>query len=197
MTTTRLTGSDFSQLLLITSARPSPGPRGSGVARTRRAHSPSLSPTVTTSATTRPTVTSSTCSPAALPMQLAPGPISHRPSPSGSTNRSAPAHLSPLSPLANPAAGAATSPDERAVRLWEDALKIIRPSVTRPLYDTCLSRTTGLSWAEGVFTIEVPNQAAGALIEDRLYTMVVGALQDLLESPLALAIESPITDQAD
>ena len=109
---------------------------------------------------------------------------------------SACAPLAAVSP-GQPRAGAATSPDERAVRLWEDALKIIRPSVTRPLYDTCLSRTTGLSWAEGVFTIEVPNQAAGALIEDRLYTMVVGALQDLLESPLALAIESPITDQAD
>ena len=81
--------------------------------------------------------------------------------------------------------------DERARQTWGNALEIIRPTVTAPLYDTCLSKTTGLLWADGVFTLEAPSQAVATLIEDRLYTMIAATLQELLESPVDVAIQLP------
>ena len=97
-------------------------------------------------------------------------------------------------PAARRGNSAPRTPDERAKQVWEDALQMMKPSVTRPLYDTCLSKTRGLSWTDGVFTIEAPNQAMAALIEDRLYNMLSATLQRVLESPVDVAIESPVSD---
>ena len=97
-------------------------------------------------------------------------------------------------PAARRGSSAPRIPDERAKQVWEDALQMMKPSVTRPLYDTCLSKTRGLSWTDGVFTIEAPNQAVADLIEDRLYSMLSTTLQRVLESPVDVAIESPVSD---
>ena len=88
-------------------------------------------------------------------------------------------------------ASAPQFPDERAGQIWQNALDIIRPTVTTPLYDTCLSKTVGLRWADGVFAIEAPNQTVAALIEDRLYTLIAATLQQQLETPVDVAIHLP------
>ena len=89
---------------------------------------------------------------------------------------------------------ASRPPEQRAAKIWQDTLKMVRPSVTRPLYDTFLSRTTGLYWDDGVFTIEVPNQAVGTLIQERLHHMLVTTLHKLLEVPVSLEIQSAKPD---
>ena len=80
------------------------------------------------------------------------------------------------------------APDPRAATIWDDALKSIQSTVTRPLYETWLRDTAGVAWSNGIFTVEAPNDFIASMIEDRLYRIIANTLEDMLGSPVEVSV---------
>ena len=84
--------------------------------------------------------------------------------------------------------------DGRVNTLWQEVLEEhVRPSVTKPTYDSWLKETAGVSWVDGVFTVQAPNVFVAGMIEERLYRILSRALQRMLDCPVDVRIVSKPT----
>lgn len=63
-----------------------------------------------------------------------------------------------------------------AREIWQAVLGELQLQVTRPTYDTWLKKTTGVSLAESVISVEAPTPFAVGWLETRMYQLVLKTL---------------------
>ena len=82
--------------------------------------------------------------------------------------------------IATETTGAASGATADAGDVWTSALGILQMRVTRPNYETWLKETVGVRCADGEFTVGAPNAFVAETLEQRMYTLISQALEEIV-----------------
>ena len=66
---------------------------------------------------------------------------------------------------------------QKAEQVWEAVLGDLEVQVPRPSYETWLSGTVGLAYADNEFVVGAPNAFVAEMLEQRMYSLISHALQ--------------------
>ena len=66
---------------------------------------------------------------------------------------------------------------QKAEQVWKTVLGDLEVQVPRPSYETWLSGTVGLAYADDEFVVGAPNAFVAEMLEQRMYSLISHALQ--------------------
>ena len=71
---------------------------------------------------------------------------------------------------------------EEPYHLWQAALGQLQMKVSRPIYETWLKDTAGVSCDDGVFVVSAPDVFVAEMLEHRMYELISETLQGMVPS---------------
>jgi chromosomal replication initiator protein len=78
---------------------------------------------------------------------------------------------------------------QNASTLWKAVLGDLQLRVTRPSYETWLKDTVGVSIATGEFVVGAPNAFVAEMLDQRMYSLICGALERVVEGEVDVKFE--------
>lgn len=73
-----------------------------------------------------------------------------------------------------------------AGEVWDSVLEMLRAEVPRPAFETWLSETRGLAYADGKFAMSVPNSFVAEMLQSRMHPLIERALRDVTGAELSV-----------
>ena len=87
-------------------------------------------------------------------------------------------------------ASGAAAPEERSPAvIWQAVLGDLQLRVTRPSYETWLRETTGIRYDDGEFVVGAPNTFVAEMLEQRMYSLISGAVERVIAGDVDVRFE--------
>ena len=74
-------------------------------------------------------------------------------------------------------------------RIWDAALGQLQMRVTRPNFETWFKNTVGVAYRDGEFVVGAPNAFVAEMLEQRMYSLISRALENVVESEVEIRFE--------
>ncbi len=84
---------------------------------------------------------------------------------------------------------AAPAGERRPGAIWQAVLGDLQLRVTRPSYETWLRDTTGIRYADGEFVVGAPNTFVAEMLEQRMYSLISGAVGRIVATDVDIRFE--------
>ncbi len=86
--------------------------------------------------------------------------------------------------------------DVGAANTWKAVLGDLQLQVSRPIYDTWLRNTAGVSMDADVLSVEVPTSFSSEWLEQRMYHLIQKTAMKVAEKPLEVQFRVAVADEA-
>ena len=74
-------------------------------------------------------------------------------------------------------------------QIWDAALGQLQLHVTRPNFETWLKSTVGMGYRDGEFIVGAPNAFVAEMLEQRMYSLISRALENVLKSEVEIRFQ--------